>query len=116
MKSYILQKNPPADQNSWQYQLPNDALISLKRDRIIGKSIKFTAEAITLHMDDHLPSNRILQTDDPSKFILALFSDLRFLDSSMRVAMDYISRLMKAGFFLNGIQYRFYHHSNSQLV
>src|ERR1700723_1183599 len=116
MKSYVLTKNPPSDQNEWQYRLPEDALLSLKRDRMIGKSIKFTAEAITLHVDDHLPNNRILQTDDPSKFILALFSDLRFPDSSLRVTTDYINRLMKAGLFLNGIQYRFYHHSNSQLV
>ncbi|KAJ6607939.1 RNA-directed RNA polymerase [Mycena sp. CBHHK59/15] len=27
----------------------------------------------------------------------------------------YITRLMRAGLFLNGVQYRFYHHSNSQL-
>ena len=116
MKTYILKENPPADQDSWKFQLPNDALVSLRRDRIIGKSIKFTAEAITLHMDDHLTSNRILQTDDPSKFILASFGDLRFPDSSMRVTTDYINRLMKAGLFLNNIQYRFYHHSNNQLV
>jgi len=116
MKSYILKEHPPPDQEEWRYQLPYDALVSLRRDRIIGKSIKFTAEAITLQMNERLPSNRILQTDDPSKFILALFSDLRFPDSSMRVTTDYINRLMKTGLFLNGIQYRFYHHSNSQLV
>jgi hypothetical protein len=116
MKSYILKENPPPDQEDWRYRLPEVALVSRRRDRIIGKSIKFTADAITLHVDDHLPSNRILQTDDPSKFILASFSDLRFPDSSMRVTTDYINRLMKAGLFLDGIQYRFYHHSNSQLV
>ena len=116
MKSYILKENPPPDQDEWRYQLPENALVSDRKGRLFGKSIKFTAEAITLHMDDRLPSNRILQTDDPSKFILALFSDLRFPDSSMRVTMDYINRLMKAGLFLNGVQYRFYHHSNSQLV
>jgi hypothetical protein len=116
MKPYTLKENPPADQDSWRYQVPDDGLVSRKNDRIIGKFIKFTAEAITLRMNDNLPSNRILQTDDPSKFILASFSDLRFPDSSMRVTMDYINRLMKAGLFINGIQYRFYHHSNSQLV
>ena len=116
MKPHILKENPPADQEAWRYQVPANALVSPRRkDKIVGKTIKFTAEAITLSMDN-LPSNRILQTDDPSKFILASFSDLRFPESSMRVTADYINRLMKAGLFLNGIQYRFYHHSNSQLV
>lgn len=115
MKSYILKENPPPDQDEWRYQLPTNAQVSLRRDRIVGKLIKFTAEAITLQMNENLPNNRILQTDDPSQFILATFGDLRFPDSSMRVTTDYINRLMKAGFFLNGIQYRFYHHSNSQL-
>ena len=35
---------------------------------------------------------------------------------SIQVTADYINRLMKVGFFLNGIQYCFYHHSNSQLI
>jgi hypothetical protein len=50
MKSHILQHNPPPNQESWRYQLPADALISLKRERIIGKSIKFTAKEITLQI------------------------------------------------------------------
>jgi regulator of nonsense transcripts 1 len=41
---------------------------------------------------------------------------LRFPDSFLRVTGDYIVRLMKDGLFLNGVQYRFYHHSNSQLA
>jgi regulator of nonsense transcripts 1 len=34
----------------------------------------------------------------------------------MRATTEYINRLMVAGLFINDVQYRFYHHSNSQLV
>jgi hypothetical protein len=80
MKSHVLQENPSADQDSWQYQLPDNALASpWRKDQIVGKIAKFTTEAITLSMDN-LPSNHILQTDDPAKFILASFSDLHCLE------------------------------------
>ena len=115
MRDYILQKNPLPDQSSWNYQLPKDAIPVPKHGKGIGKFVKFTPNSITFHLGP-LPNNRILQTDDPSKFILASFSELRFPDVPMRVGSDYINRLMEAGFFLNGVQYRFYHHSNSQLV
>ena len=81
----------------------------------MGKTIRFTAEAIILEIDQ-FPSNRILQDDDASKFILASFGGLRFPESTLRDTADYMNRLLKAGLFLNGVQYRFYHHSNSQLV
>lgn len=117
MRNYTLEKDPRPDQSSWNYRLPNDAItppISAK-PKGIGKFVKFTPDSITFYLGP-LPNNRILQTDDPSKFILASFSELRFPDVPMRVGSDYINRLMKTGFFLNGVQYRFYHHSNSQLV
>src|SRR6266576_3699986 len=65
---------------------------------------------------EQFSSNRILRSDDPSKFIRVSFGGLRFPDLSIRITSEYISRFMKNGLFLNGKQYRFYHHSNSQLV
>ena len=115
MKTYTLLQKPPPDQETWTYTLPPDALTPHQKHTTFGKCIKFTADSITFQMN-HLPDNRILQSDDISKFILASFADLRFPDSSMRVTADYIKRFLKAGFSLNGVQYRFYHHSNSQLV
>ena len=105
----------PSDQEVWRFQVPDTAFATRKKDRLLGKCIKFTADSITLRMAE-MPNNRILQTDDPTKFILLSFGDLRFPDTPMRVTADYIGRLMKAGLFLNNRQYRFYHHSNSQLV
>lgn len=54
--------------------------------------------------------------DEPSKMILTSFENLRFPGQPARVATEYMIRFFKEGLFLNGKQYRFYGHSNSQLV
>jgi len=115
----ILQENPPVDQKEWKFIVPQDQLEPRRPakavGRIYGKRITFTATAITLEIGE-LSNNRILQDDDPSKFIAASFGGLRFPDTFLRITGEYIQRLMEAGLYLNGVQYRFYHHSNSQLV
>lgn len=115
MRSHILQENPSKDDTAWEYTAPQNLQVPRRADAPVGKFIQFTAEKITLGIA-RFPSNRILHSDDPSKFILLSFGGLRFPDTPLRATSEYISRLMKAGLFLNGIQYRFYHHSNSQLV
>ena len=115
----ILLENPPVDQKEWIFVVPPGQL-ELRRPskasgKIYGKRITFTADMITLEIGE-LSNNRILQDDDPSKFIAVSFGGLRFPDSFLRVTGEYIQRLMEAGLYLNGTQYRFYHHSNSQLV
>ncbi|KDQ53776.1 hypothetical protein JAAARDRAFT_61145 [Jaapia argillacea MUCL 33604] len=114
MKTFILRENPSQTDDAWVFRVPQDAVARSKRPNF-GKMVKFTSEKITLQTDIQLPVNRILHNDDPSKFILTSFADFRFPDVSPRISADYIKRLMKAGLFLNGTQYRFYHHSNSQL-
>ncbi|KAH7881903.1 RNA-directed RNA polymerase [Phlebopus sp. FC_14] len=115
---YVLLENPPQDQESWNFTVPANHLALPRRRRndgsIYGKFIKFTAQAITLEVLK-FPSNRVLHSDDPEKFILVSFESLRFPESGLRATTDYINRMMKTGVFLNGTQYRFYHHSNSQL-
>ena len=118
MKTVLLE-NPPVDQKEWIFVVPPDRLQPRKpakaQGRIYGKRITFTATAITLEIGE-LSNNRILQDDDPSKFIAVSFGSLRFPDTFLRVTGEYIQRLMETGLYLNGTQYRFYHHSNSQLV
>ncbi|KAJ7446567.1 RNA-directed RNA polymerase [Mycena latifolia] len=117
MAPFTLRQSPTKDDDSWKFVIPQELLLpprNAKEPLLFGKFIKFTAETITFEMQK-LPSNRILQTDDRSKFILLSFGDLRFPETPIRATGDYISRLLKAGLFLNGVQYRFYHHSNSQL-
>ncbi|KAH6906119.1 RNA-directed RNA polymerase [Coprinopsis sp. MPI-PUGE-AT-0042] len=61
-------------------------------------------------------SQRVIHADDPAKFILlGLDRSFRFPDHPPRSRVEYLNRMFKAGVFLNGVQYRFYHHSNSQL-
>ncbi|KAJ7689926.1 RNA dependent RNA polymerase-domain-containing protein [Mycena rosella] len=117
MPPLTLREPPTKDDDSWKFTVPQDALRpprNAKEPRLFGKSMRFTAEKITFDVQ-RLPSNRILQSDDRSKFILLSFGDLRFPETPIKATGDYISRLLKAGLFLNGVQYRFYHHSNSQL-
>ncbi|KAJ7811000.1 RNA-directed RNA polymerase [Mycena olivaceomarginata] len=106
MAPTTLRQNPSKDDDSWRFTVPQDALLpprNAKDPLLYGKLIKYTADAITLDMQ-RLPNNRILQTDDRSKFILLSCGDLRFPETPIKVTGDYIS-----------LQYRFYHHSNSQL-
>ena len=115
----ILLENPLPDQKEWRFHVPQDRLERQRplkaSGKVFGKRITFTATAITLEISE-LPNNRILQDDDPAKFIAVSFGGLRFPDSFLRVTGEYIQRLMEAGLYLNDLQYRFYHHSNSQLV
>ncbi|KAI0712794.1 RNA dependent RNA polymerase-domain-containing protein [Cerioporus squamosus] len=80
----------------------------------MGMHIAFTAEAIKLGWI-LFPTNRILHSDDSSKFVLASFEGLRFADKPPSTNREYKIRVFKAGLHLNGLEYRFYGHSNSQL-
>ncbi|EKM53816.1 uncharacterized protein PHACADRAFT_125775, partial [Phanerochaete carnosa HHB-10118-sp] len=110
MTPTILRERPTTDDDSWIFQT---ALPPLKRPGM-GLHISFSPEKITLDRTQ-FPQNRILQSDDATKFVLVSFEKLRFPDTSPRVAQEYMIRFFKAGLFLNGTQYRFYGHSNSQL-
>lgn len=115
---HVLQRDPSKDDTAWNFIVPPDALRPPKRQSegtVYGKFIKFTHEEISIGVEK-FPSNRILHSDDPTKFILLSFGNLRFKDTPIRATGEYIARLLKDGILLNGIRYRFYHHSNSQLV
>jgi hypothetical protein len=113
MTTHILRANPTAEDDSWVFTVPPHVIQPKGKQN--GKFIQFTHKEITLRRDQ-LPSNRVVHNDDPSKFVLLSFAGFRFPDTRLRVTSDYISRLLKAGLFINNVQYRFYHHSNSQLV
>ncbi|KAF8067485.1 RNA-directed RNA polymerase [Lyophyllum atratum] len=104
MVPHVLRDNPSKADDNWRFTVPSGVL----------KLISFSSEKITLQITK-FPENRVLRSDDPSKFILLSFGNLRFPESTIREGSEYIMRLFKAGLFLNGVQYRFYHHSNSQL-
>lgn len=97
---------PSVTDSEWSYAVPGAAL-----PRGHGKFIVFKSDEI-LFRTGPFASNRILHNDDPSKFISVSFREFRMPEYT---TVDYIKRFFAAGLFLNGVQYRFYHHSNSQL-
>ncbi|KAI0359482.1 hypothetical protein OH77DRAFT_1395533 [Trametes cingulata] len=111
MSPIILRANPSAEDDPWIFT----ARLPPPKRPGMGMHVSFTPEAIKLDWT-LFPSNRILHSDDPSKFILASFDSLRFPDKPPSTNREYKLRLFKAGFHLNGVEYRFYGHSNSQLV
>jgi hypothetical protein len=117
MAPVVLRENLNLDEDSWIFgniKQPGPPKHP-KADKLYGKMIAFTHEKITLSIGE-LPSNRILRADDHSKFILVSFGGFRFPNEPFKATGEYMMRLFSKGFFLNGVQYRFYHHSNSQLV
>lgn len=116
MPPITLREKPAFDDAEWNFRFPPSSLIFPKRPGLYGKVVSLKNEVISLTIDQ-FPSNRVINADDPSKFVLlSLDRRFRFEEQPMRVAVDYIVRLFKRGLFLNGVQYRFYGHSNSQLV
>ena len=114
MPPITLRINPSPEDEEWSFT----AAIPTSRPRpgvIMGKHISFSPDHLKLETIQ-FPSNRILHSDDASKFVLCSFESLRFPEKPASVAREYMLRFFQSGLFLNGVQYRFYGHSNSQLV
>lgn len=111
MPPIILRNAPSVEDDSWTF---TTALPPVKRPEM-GLYLSFSHEKISLG-STRFPPNRILQMDDPAKFVLTSFEGFRFPAQPARVAREYMIRFFQAGLVLNGKQYRFYGHSNSQLV
>ncbi|KAF8709476.1 AAA domain, partial [Rhizoctonia solani] len=108
---FVLRAPLEPDEDSWVFELPSP-LPAPRRGQ--GKLLQFSPEGLVLTMDQ-FSSNRVLHQDDPDQYILASFAGLRFKDNPPSAAANYIQRALTKGLFINGQQYRFYHHSNSQL-
>jgi hypothetical protein len=103
MKTYNLGVPAVAD-DTWEFQVPQNLLsFPLTPNKINGPVISVSIEAITLRIEP-FPSNRILNSDDPSKSLLMSFNrTFRFPEQPPKVTVEYITRMLKKGFFLNGI-------------
>ncbi|THU86805.1 RdRP-domain-containing protein, partial [Dendrothele bispora CBS 962.96] len=114
--THILKSNPTKDDDTWKFEVLPAVLTRRPRNSTgkFGKFIKFTSNEISLQIQK-FPSNRILHLDHEDNFVLCSFGDFRLPDSNLRTNGEYIARFLKTGLFLNNVQYRFYHHSNSQL-
>lgn len=100
----------PTEDKEWTFAVPG-----LENQRGKGKHISFTAASMKLRFEP-IPSNRIIHNDDPQRFIVVSFAELRFPEpATLGTTKDYIRRFFDKGLTLNGTHYRFYGHSNSQL-
>lgn len=109
---------PAVDDTTWEFNFSTSTLTQprARPNVTFGKIISLSIEGMILRMAE-FPSNRVLNADDPSKFVLlSIDRRFRFPEQPMRAAVEYLLRMFKSGIRLNGIQYRFYGHSNSQLV
>ncbi|RDX43226.1 RdRP-domain-containing protein [Lentinus brumalis] len=111
MNYVVLRTNPSPDDTEWVFSV---RLPPMPKRPGMGMHVAFTAEAIKLGWI-LFPTNRILHSDDTSKFVLASFDGLRFPDKPPSTNREYKIRIFKTGLHLNGVEYRFYGHSNSQL-
>ncbi|KAJ1308794.1 hypothetical protein OPQ81_004484 [Rhizoctonia solani] len=107
----ILRAPLQPDEDSWVFTL-SSPLPAPRRGQ--GKLLRFAPDGLVLTLDQ-FSSNRVLHQDNPDEYILASFASLRFRDNPPSATANYIQRVLTKGLFLNGKQYRFYHHSNSQL-
>ncbi|KAF7789282.1 hypothetical protein EIP86_000223 [Pleurotus ostreatoroseus] len=96
MSPTILRRDPDPDEKEWSFS------VSLSNTRQgMGKHISFSSDQVTLDMI-RFPQNRILQGDDPGKFVLVSFQALRFPDKPARITSEYITRFLTTGLVLNG--------------
>ncbi|KAH8088982.1 RNA dependent RNA polymerase-domain-containing protein [Cristinia sonorae] len=112
MPPLILREPLSPDDDSWEFTIPQNAVQASRPNS--GKHISFTPQRISFQLIQ-FPNNRILQEDDTQAFLLASFEQLRFPDTGFSATRDYMMRVFQKGVFINGVQYRFYGHSNSQL-
>ena len=113
----------------WSYYVPGLPHATTLDACGFTKSVKFTStkrkQEILLSFE-RVPENRITRSDKPSKFVLISFADFRLqypqqegsvetVPAPARESSDYIIRMLRTGLKLNGVEYHFYGHSNSQL-
>ncbi|EEB94920.1 hypothetical protein MPER_06193 [Moniliophthora perniciosa FA553] len=109
---YTLRQNLTIEDTSWSFTIPQHYLSPPNPNPLFGKCIRFTQPKLVFQIQK-FPYNRILHEDDPLKFVLCSFGDLRFPETPLRTTGEYIHRVLKGGVWLNGVQYRFYGHSNT---
>jgi len=131
LRSYrhILQREVDPDITSWNYSIRNlpqakqtNAAGLVKCISLISSNAK---QEIVLRFES-VSSNRVTRKEPLDKLLLVTLADFRLRwpakspDDPPRLATgrengDYITRLLTTGVKLNGFQYHFFGHSNSQL-
>jgi RNA dependent RNA polymerase len=115
----ILQSAFSSNDEIWHYSLPDlptvDDHAPTEADLfVILKFISFDSNGITLSFNKQ-KLNRILTIDRPSKFCSVSFAQFRFIENGSKKTADYIENFLISGIKLNGVVYKCFGWSNSQL-
>ncbi|OAP58356.1 hypothetical protein AYL99_07446 [Fonsecaea erecta] len=123
---YTLQDSIAVSDSVWRYDLPDlpeaDRCRQAERIKSIRLSCSSSLQGIYLDWTP-VSSNRATREHFLEDLIQVSVSDFRPVydtkDASLpkdhKQAVDYISRFLTSGVVINGVQYSFYGHSNSQL-
>ena len=124
-----LQNNMSMSDKEWHYNIPKLPSAADTNAAKLIKSISFVSSAKEQHVKlrfESAPSNRVTWTEPLHCFVLLLVANFRLREpaqpnddkvvlASSRDSGEYITRMLQTGIVLNGVQYRFFGHSNSQL-
>ncbi|OAL44130.1 hypothetical protein IQ07DRAFT_253497 [Pyrenochaeta sp. DS3sAY3a] len=131
LKSFhvLLQKTVEPDDVIWDFTVPNLPKPQLTNAAGLMKCVSVIAstekQGIKLRFES-APTNRVTSQEKYDRFILISFPDFRLQwpatsegkatrPATGRENGDYITRMLTTGLKLNGTQYHFFGHSNSQL-
>ena len=127
--SALLQKQLMLEDQSWSYSIPN---LPKAQSTTQAKLVKFISLVppkgsrgdVYLRFVD-APSNRVTWNEPLDRFILLSVDGFRLecspsndgqpLAGTAKESAEYVSRLLKTGIVINGVEYHFFGHSNSQL-
>lgn len=123
-----LQQHISITDTEWKYNVQNLPTAGKLNGARLVKSIQVASSVKEQYIKLRLetaPSNRVTWSESLDRFLLLSFGDFRLREPSLRDGQvslapardssEYISRLLKTGIKLNGVQYYFFGHSNSQL-
>jgi hypothetical protein len=129
-----LQSHVDITDRQWNYQVPNLPEPQTLNAHQLIKSVIFTSNAKSQEVKlrlDKASVNRAVNANSLSQFLMVSFADFRLRvelqessneasDGEIKIATaresaDYVVRALRSGIQLNGVQYNFYGHSNSQL-
>jgi regulator of nonsense transcripts 1 len=123
-----LQKSVGQGDYDWTYNVPDLPRASITNKAGLVKAIAVISNSstreIVLRLEE-APRSRVTSSDPLHRFILLSFADFHLRlpkddaqitePATARDSTNYVIRLLRKGIVLNGVQYHFYGHSNSQL-
>ena len=132
---FILQSSVDASDQAWSFSVPSLPKSATLNSSGLVKSVNVISDGSRQQIVLRLikaPNNRVIKTEPLDKFVSISFADFRLrhptgdpsaksqdqitsVPATQKESADYAVRLLQAGVIINGVQYNFFGHSNSQL-